>query len=115
MSDALNRAIQINEDRRLVLRGCPQADGATSLGGGMVALGHNESYTCSRCITTNYESDWVLSLEVGEHVPSRYEDMYLRNLHAHNCKGIILSWGCGVVPVSQLSQFSKTGRKVSGW
>eukprot|EP00966_Prymnesium_polylepis_P250148 5783121-Prymnesium_polylepis.1 len=36
--------------------------------------------------------DWVLSLEVGEHVPARFEDMYLRNLHAHNCKGIILSW-----------------------
>ncbi|EEC47359.1 predicted protein [Phaeodactylum tricornutum CCAP 1055/1] len=39
------------------------------------------------------KADWVLSLEVGEHVPSKYEGMVLRNLHRHNCKGIILSWG----------------------
>jgi len=38
------------------------------------------------------KSDWVLSLEVGEHVPSRYEGMVIRNFHYHNCKGIILSW-----------------------
>ena len=37
-------------------------------------------------------ADWVFSLEVGEHVPQQYEGMYLRNLHAHNCKGVILSW-----------------------
>ena len=37
-------------------------------------------------------ADWVLSLEVGEHVPSKYEGMVLRNLHRHNRKGIILSW-----------------------
>lgn len=39
------------------------------------------------------KADWVLSLEVGEHVPSKYEGMLLRNLHHHNCKGVILSWG----------------------
>lgn len=38
-------------------------------------------------------ADWVLSLEVGEHVPSGFEGMMLRNLHYHNCRGIILSWG----------------------
>lgn len=37
-------------------------------------------------------SDWVMSLEVGEHIPSHQEGMIIRNLHAHNCKGIILSW-----------------------
>ena len=37
-------------------------------------------------------SDWVMSLEVGEHIPSNQEGMIIRNLHAHNCKGIILSW-----------------------
>jgi len=37
-------------------------------------------------------TDWVLSLEVGEHIPVEYEGMMVRNLHAHNCKGIILSW-----------------------
>jgi hypothetical protein len=37
-------------------------------------------------------ADWVLSLEVGEHVPSRLEAMVVRNLHAHNCRGVLLSW-----------------------
>jgi len=37
-------------------------------------------------------TDWVMSLEVGEHIPSSAEHMVLRNLHAHNCRGIILSW-----------------------
>lgn len=38
------------------------------------------------------KSDWVMSLNVGEHIPSNIEGNYIRNLHAHNCRGIILSW-----------------------
>jgi hypothetical protein len=38
-------------------------------------------------------TDWVMSLEVGEHIPSKYEGVLIRNLHRHNCRGIILSWG----------------------
>ena len=41
----------------------------------------------------NPVTDWVMSLEVGEHIPSKYEGMFVRNLHRHNCRGIILSWG----------------------
>ena len=37
-------------------------------------------------------ADWVFSLEVGEHIPNKFEGVFLRNLHQHNCKGIILSW-----------------------
>ena len=37
-------------------------------------------------------ADWVLSLEVGEHVPTAFEGMLVRNLHAHNCRGVVLSW-----------------------
>ncbi len=37
-------------------------------------------------------ADWVLSLEVGEHVPRQFEAMYLRNLAAHACTGVIGSW-----------------------
>lgn len=37
-------------------------------------------------------ADWVISLEVGEHVPNKFEAMVVRNLHKHNCKGVILSW-----------------------
>ena len=37
-------------------------------------------------------ADWLLSLEVGEHIPTEWEGSFLRNLHAHNCRGVILSW-----------------------
>ena len=37
-------------------------------------------------------ADWVLSLEVGEHIPPEHEMMMVRNLHAHNCRGVVLSW-----------------------
>ena len=36
--------------------------------------------------------DWVVSLEVGEHIPYEFERNYVNNLHAHNRKGIVLSW-----------------------
>lgn len=36
--------------------------------------------------------DWVMSLEVGEHLPAKFETVFLNNLHANNRKGIILSW-----------------------
>ena len=35
---------------------------------------------------------WVLSLECGEHIPHSGEATFVRNLHAHNLCGIILSW-----------------------
>lgn len=38
-------------------------------------------------------ADWVLSLEVGEHINHNMEDQYIHNLHMSNRKGIILSWG----------------------
>ncbi len=36
--------------------------------------------------------DWVLSLEVGEHLPKEYEVIFIENLIRHCEKGIILSW-----------------------
>ena len=33
-----------------------------------------------------------MSLEVGEHIPKEYEDIFINNLHNNNNKGIILSW-----------------------
>ena len=39
------------------------------------------------------KADFVMSLEVGEHVSSKNEGMLIRNMHHHNCKGVILSWG----------------------
>lgn len=36
--------------------------------------------------------DWVMSLEVGEHLPKKFEDIFIQNLHANNKDGIVLSW-----------------------
>lgn len=36
---------------------------------------------------------YVLSLEVAEHIPEKYEGMFISNLHNHNTLGVILSWG----------------------
>ena len=38
-------------------------------------------------------ADWVISFEHGHLVPPEKEGMLVRNLHAHNCKGMIISWG----------------------
>lgn len=37
-------------------------------------------------------ADWVLSLEVGEHLPEHLAKAYLSNVHRLNTKGVILSW-----------------------
>ena len=36
--------------------------------------------------------DWVMSLEVGEHLPKEFEDIFIYNLHNNNKYGILLSW-----------------------
>ncbi len=36
--------------------------------------------------------DWVLSLEVGEHLPKIFESTFLHNLDRHAIQGIVLSW-----------------------
>lgn len=36
--------------------------------------------------------DWVLSLEVGEHLPKKFETQFIENLDRHNSHGIVLSW-----------------------
>ena len=36
--------------------------------------------------------DWVLSLEVGEHIPKACEHIFLDNIVRHARKGVVLSW-----------------------
>ncbi|KAK2714218.1 uncharacterized protein LOC136040163 [Artemia franciscana] len=40
----------------------------------------------------NRKFDWVMSVEVGEHIPMEYESIYISNMIKHACKGIILTW-----------------------
>lgn len=37
--------------------------------------------------------DWVMALEIGEHIPAQYEEQFFENLHNNNICGIVLSWG----------------------
>ena len=36
--------------------------------------------------------DWVISFEVGEHIPEEFENTFIDNLCNHAKKGVILSW-----------------------
>ncbi|XP_041367621.1 uncharacterized protein LOC121382174 [Gigantopelta aegis] len=36
--------------------------------------------------------DWIMSLEVAEHIPSMYEGIYIDNIARHAKEGIVLSW-----------------------
>lgn len=42
--------------------------------------------------------DWVLSLEVGEHLPQQFETIFIENLIRHAKKGIVLSWAVAGQP-----------------
>lgn len=46
----------------------------------------------SQPVRLSHTFDWVLSLEVGEHIPKQYESTFIENLVHHAVHGIILSW-----------------------
>jgi 2-polyprenyl-3-methyl-5-hydroxy-6-metoxy-1,4-benzoquinol methylase len=43
-------------------------------------------------VNLNNKYEWILCLEVGEHIPEKFENILIQNLHSNNTKGIILSW-----------------------
>ena len=46
----------------------------------------------SKPIDFDSKYDWVLSLEVGEHLPKKYEHIFIDNL-CNNCEtGVVMSW-----------------------
>ena len=54
-----------------------------------------EVYDLSKPMDKNHEPkiyDWVLCLEVAEHVPKQYESTLVENVKMHCQKGIIISW-----------------------
>ena len=38
------------------------------------------------------EGEYVLSLEVGEHIPKEYQENFLRNIRCHATEGAVISW-----------------------
>lgn len=73
-------------DGDFAYRGC---DGAANIG---TATGGFLSYCDLARPLSLPRAHWVLSMETGEHIPHSLESTYVRNLHAHNCVGIIVSW-----------------------
>lgn len=47
-----------------------------------------------RDLTNTFDDvyDWIICLEVAEHVPKIYENILIENIHRNNRKGVILSW-----------------------
>ncbi|XP_060604954.1 uncharacterized protein LOC132757643 [Ruditapes philippinarum] len=37
--------------------------------------------------------DWIMSIEVAEHIPRRFENVFIDNVVRHAREGVILSWG----------------------
>jgi cyclopropane fatty-acyl-phospholipid synthase-like methyltransferase len=46
----------------------------------------------SNLVDLHKRYDWVMSLEVGEHLPKQYETIFIENLVRHVKDGLILSW-----------------------
>ena len=36
--------------------------------------------------------DWIMSLEVAEHIPKQFESMFIDNIARHAKEGVVLSW-----------------------
>ena len=36
--------------------------------------------------------DWIMSLEVAEHIPAQFQSVYLDNIERHAKEGVVLSW-----------------------
>ena len=67
--------------------GCDAPDASRASGGFVRACDVTEPLW-----NTLPTADWVISLEVAEHIPRAKEASYLRNLHMLNCLGLIVSW-----------------------
>lgn len=77
-------------DKPQVVKSWTGYDGALNiedLSGGFMRYGD-----LSQPMHLGKKYEWVMSLEVAEHVPKKYEANFVENLIRHACKGIILSW-----------------------
>ena len=64
-------------------------DGIEGVGG----LTHGLVTTADLTLRLSLPSaDWVLAMEVAEHVPRMHEKQLLANIHRHNREGVVLSW-----------------------
>lgn len=57
-----------------------------------ISKGTCQTLDLSNPITLNPKYDWIISFEVGEHLPKQYEQSFIDNLIVNSEKGIVLSW-----------------------
>ena len=57
-----------------------------------ITKGLGQVLDLSEPINLHKQFDWVVSLEVGEHLPHQFERIFVENLMRHAKKGIVLSW-----------------------
>jgi hypothetical protein len=105
LADALVDFFRNERAQDVLDLGCGDGYYVTKLrGSGIVCIGvDGNPYTANLLKSSCYIADltevqnfgmfnWVLSLEVGEHIPQEYEEVFLKNLDKHNVDGIVLSW-----------------------
>ena len=68
------------------VRAIDGAPGVAEMTGGLV---HTADLTAEMQLGA---ADWVLCLEVAEHIPRAFEERLLANLDSHNRRGIVMSW-----------------------
>ena len=68
------------------VRAIDGAPGVAEMTGGLV---HTADLTAELQLGA---ADWVLCLEVAEHIPRAFEERLLANLDNHNRRGIVMSW-----------------------
>ena len=57
-----------------------------------VSSGKIQTKDLSVPFNLDHKFDWVLSLEVGEHIPKKKEQVFMDNLVNHACKGNRISF-----------------------
>ena len=65
-------------------------DGTTNIDA--LTNGHVQPRDLSQPLSLGRKFDWVVSLEVGEHIPRQFEHTFISNIVNHATRGIVLSW-----------------------
>jgi len=106
LAQELSTFLTTEETQRLVDFGCGRGDYVKFLQGeGFLCDGYDGNpYTpsisnglckvldLSQDFTLPKTYEWIISLEVAEHLPPQYEEAFVENLCNHSEKGIIISW-----------------------
>lgn len=58
----------------------------------IITKGIGEQLDLSQPFNLNETFEVVISLEVAEHIPKEFEDIYIENITKHSSKYIIISW-----------------------